>query len=66
MNLGENIKKARKNAGVTQKELADRVGVYQKDVSRWETGEVIPSVESLADICRAIGASADAIMGLDR
>ena len=35
MNLGENIKKARKAAGVTQKELAERLQVYQKDISRW-------------------------------
>ena len=34
MNLGENIKKARKAAGVTQKELAERLQVYQKDISR--------------------------------
>lgn len=65
MNLGENIKKARKSAGVTQKELAERVGAYQKDVSRWETGEVTPSVESLADICRALKVSADHILELD-
>ena len=39
MNLGENIKKARKAAGVTQKELAERLQVYQKDISRWENNE---------------------------
>ena len=33
MNLGENIKTARKAAGVTQKELAERLQVYQKDIS---------------------------------
>ena len=36
MNLGENIKKARKEAGVTQKELAERLQLYPKDISRWE------------------------------
>ena len=40
MNLGENIKTARKAAGVTQKELAERLQVYQKDISRWENNEL--------------------------
>ncbi len=36
--IGENIRKARKAAGVSQKELAERLQVYQKDISRWENG----------------------------
>ena len=38
MNLGENIRKARKAAGVSQSELAERLQVHQKDISRWENG----------------------------
>ena len=53
MNLGENIKAARKGAGITQKQLAERMGVYQKDVSRWENNEHAPTVELLAGICKA-------------
>lgn len=62
MNLGENIKKARKAAGVTQKQLAERMGVYQKDVSRWENGEHAPSIELLAGICKALKVSADTLL----
>ena len=65
MNLGQNIKKARKAAGVTQKELAERLGVYQKDISRWENNELIPSTINFAKICRELHASADAILELD-
>ena len=65
MNLGQNIKKARKAAGVTQKELAERLEVYQKDISRWENNELIPSAINLATICRELHASADAILELD-
>ena len=32
--IGENIRKARKAAGVSQKELAERLQVHQKDISR--------------------------------
>lgn len=64
MNLGENIKKARKTAGVTQKELAERLQVYQKDISRWENNELVPSAINLARICRELNASADEILEL--
>lgn len=62
MNIHENIKKARKAAGVTQKELAEAVGVYQKDISRWENGERTPSVEAIAGICKALKVSADILL----
>ncbi|NCB92879.1 MAG: XRE family transcriptional regulator [Clostridia bacterium] len=62
MNLGENIKKARKGAGITQKELAERMKVYQKDISRWENNELTPSALTLAAICRVLNASADQIL----
>jgi transcriptional regulator with XRE-family HTH domain len=65
MNLGENIKKARKAAGVTQKGLAERLQVYQKDISRWENGERTPSIEMLAKICRELNASADEMLELN-
>lgn len=62
MNLGANIKKVRKSAGVTQKELAERLQVYQKDISRWENNELTPSALTLAKICNELGASADEIL----
>ena len=62
MNMGENIKRARKAAGVTQKELAEHLQVNQKDISRWETGERTPSVMTFAEICRVLGASADDLL----
>lgn len=64
MSFTENLKKARKTAGVFQKELAERLQVYQKDISRWENGERTPSVEVFTRICKELGASADEILGL--
>lgn len=62
MNIHENIKKARKTAGITQKELAQRIGVRQKDISRWENGERTPGIESLVSICMALKVSADTLL----
>ena len=66
MSIGENLKKARKAAGVTQKELAERLQVYQKDISRWENNELTPSAINLARICRELNASADEILELKK
>ncbi len=62
MNLGANIKRARKSAGMTQKELAEHLQVYQKDISRWENNELTPNAITLARICKELGASADEIL----
>ena len=61
---GENIRKARKAAGVSQKELAERLQVYQKDISRWENGERTPTMEVFTKICRELNASPDEILEL--
>lgn len=62
MNIHENIKKARKAAGITQKVLAAKLSVHQKDISRWENGERTPNVEALAGICIALNVSADTLL----
>lgn len=62
MELGVKIKEARKKEKMTQKELADSLGVYQKDISRWETGEYTPSLEVFAKLCKILNISADEIL----
>jgi transcriptional regulator with XRE-family HTH domain len=62
MDLGANLKKARTDAGYTQKGLADRMQVSQKDISRWENNERMPNVISLGKFCKAVGISADTIL----
>lgn len=65
MNLGENIKNARKEAGITQKQLAEYLQVYQKDISRWENNELTPNVLTFAKICKRLQASADELLELN-
>lgn len=62
MSISENIKSARKNAGLTQKQLADAIGVYQKDISRWEKGERTPAAESIKELCQTLHVSADDLL----
>lgn len=49
------IRNARKRAGLTQTELAGRLGKSQSEIGRWERGEVEPSFETLQRIASACG-----------
>lgn len=66
MDIGAKMKQARQDAEVTQKELAEKLGVHQKDISRWENGERTPALETFAKICRILKVSADDMLDIDR
>jgi len=51
---GELIR-ARASAGLTQEQLADRMGTKQEVVARWEGGKVLPSTRTLARLAQATG-----------
>jgi transcriptional regulator with XRE-family HTH domain len=61
MNLTEKIRALRENAELTQAELAERVGVSEKIVSKWECGETKPSAEILPALADAFDISIDAL-----
>lgn len=65
MNIGENIKKARAQAKLTQGQLAEMVQVNQKDISRWENGDRTPNIFFIKKICEATGVSADTILEIN-
>ena len=49
------IAAARKAAGLTQAQLAERMGVDQGHISRWESGKVTPNAESMAKLKDVLG-----------
>jgi transcriptional regulator with XRE-family HTH domain len=55
MNYGKAIKIARNTRGLTQKDLADRVGITSSYISRMEAGERKPTTETLETISGALG-----------
>lgn len=55
MKTGEALKKARIDAGITQAELAKRLGVTPQTVSQYERGIKNPKVETLARFADALG-----------
>jgi len=64
--LSKNIKKARTLSGLSQKELARRLGVSDKTVSAYETGRAIPPTPTLAKIAKITGVSVSEMMGIEK
>lgn len=58
------IKEFRFRRGLTQQQLADRVGVDQSAIVRWEQGKANPTVENLISMATILDCSTDALLGL--
>lgn len=59
---GKLIAQLRKEQGITQKELADRISVSDKAVSKWETGKGSPDVSSMQPLCEALGITVNELL----
>lgn len=53
--VGRNIKAARDNAVLTQKQLAQRLNGDPQFISKWERGEHMPSLKNLSALAMALG-----------
>lgn len=62
MTIGDVIKKYRKNKGMTQEEMAARLGVTAPAVNKWERGNTLPDVALLAPIARLLGITTDELL----
>ena len=52
---GAAIRKLREKRGMTQAELADKIGVSSKTVSKWETARGLPDITLLQPLAQALG-----------
>ena len=59
MDLGERIALARKQAGLSQEQLGERLGVSRQAVSKWESNQTNPDVAYVAELCRICKVSCD-------
>ena len=62
MRINEIIREKRRESGLTQKQLAERIGVTVKAVSRWETGASEPSTTNLLALAKLYGVSAGELL----
>jgi len=62
--FGMRLKTLRNTKGVTQDQLAEKIGVSKASVSRYELSAMYPTVEVLIKLCEYFHVSADYILGL--
>ena len=60
--IGNRIRMYRKESGLTQEQLADKINVTKSRVSNWEQGINRPDADILADICRALNVSPSSLL----
>lgn len=64
-NISNNIVYYRKKTGLTQSQLAEKLGVKTTTVSTWERGASSPDIETLYDICKIFDVSLDEMYGIN-
>lgn len=65
MDLQNKIYSCRKNAGLSQEALAERIGVSRQAISKWETGEATPEVAKLLSLAKTFGVTTDWMLSDD-
>lgn len=63
MSLGENLQRLRKEKGLSQEEVAQRLYVSRQSVSKWELDQAEPGFESLKALAALYGVTLDALAG---
>ncbi len=63
--IGQNIAALRKQAGLTQTELADKLHVSHQAISQWERAETLPDILTLPALAAIFGQSTDILLGID-
>lgn len=64
-NFNENLRSARENLGLSQKDVAEKIGVAKSTYSLYESGNREPNVQTIKKIADVLDVSADRLLGLD-
>lgn len=62
MQLGTRLSEKRKELGMTQAELAEKMHVTRQTVSRWEAGTAFPDVGKISDLASVLNVSCDYLL----
>lgn len=66
MRYGEALKIQRELAGLNQIELANKIGISQQNISRWERDEVLPNIDFCVKLADFYNITIDELIGRDR
>jgi transcriptional regulator with XRE-family HTH domain len=55
-----------KNSGISQKELAERIGVNPSTISKYMRINKFPALDTFANICKVLDVSSDYLLGIEK
>ena len=64
--IGQFIKTIRKEKNLTQREIAERMSISEKTVSKWETGNGLPEVSLMLPLCKLLEISVNELLSGER
>ncbi|MCH5151587.1 MAG: helix-turn-helix transcriptional regulator [Clostridiales bacterium] len=64
--IGQFIKAIRKEKNLTQREVAERLGISEKTISKWETGNGLPEVSLMLPLCELLEISVNELLSGER
>lgn len=65
MSLGNNLFHVRKKKGLSQEEVAEKLGVIRQTISKWETDETLPDIRQSKHLAVLYGLSLDELIEFD-
>ena len=63
--VGQNLKQARKDKGITQKEIANALNKYQSDYSEYENGKIQLDYEKIVYLCKRFDITPNDLFGFE-
>ncbi len=62
MKIGKFIAECRKNKNMTQAQLAEKLNITDRAISKWETGNGMPDTSIMLDLCKELGISVNELL----
>lgn len=59
------LRTARKRAGLTQAQLAEKLGVHQTNIVAWEHGKWFPRMRRAVELAKLLGCTVDEVIAVD-
>ena len=64
--IGKFLLNCRKEKDLTQEQLAEKLGVSSKSISRWENGKTMPDYSVLKELCEELGINVNELLSEER
>jgi transcriptional regulator with XRE-family HTH domain len=66
INYGDALKEQREKLGLSQSAVANKINTSHQNISRWESGNILPSIDFCVKLADLYGVSLDELVGRDK